>query len=438
MKSIPHFNNPTPWTAGQKIAFRFFFIYLTLQVLTENFLGPVFGFSQAGFTIGASIFTRPCLWLNRHFFHFNYIPAYWSTFSESLHTIRDILYLLLAMLACLLWSFLDRKRTHYVKLHYWFSQALVIGLSGIVFAYAVIKICPLQMPTPSVTTLQQQLGDLNPFRLLWATFGYGKPYQVFSGLVELSGAILILFRRTRLAGLLIIVPAFVNIILLNYSYQVGVMITSFYILFIALFLLVSYGGPLWRPLFAGAPSTPQPPPYRPGKNFKTTLFRVISYLILGLSFFLSLQEVYKTYRRVEAVNRTRQYSLIKQHIVNNDSLPLTEKDTLRWRVWGERITGGKRMVSIITMNPSVFKTYSLDRDTVRHVLTLRASGGKDTIPLKFNYTFLNKTDWELEGIVGQSNLKLELQRILPDSTFPLLKKERRFIVFDDLSDGSDE
>jgi hypothetical protein len=201
------------WTVGQKISFRFFFIYLTLQVLTDSFLGNLVGYTFDIWGPSAKIFTPPFLWLNRHLFHFRYIPASWTTFSDSLRTIRDIVYLFLAVLACAIWSLADNKRTNYNKLRYWFSQALIAGLSCIMFGYGIIKLFPVQMSPPSIITLRRPLGELSPFNLLWTSMGYGTPYEIFSGLIEVSGAILVLGKRSRVAGLFIIPAALLNVMM---------------------------------------------------------------------------------------------------------------------------------------------------------------------------------------------------------------------------------
>src|SRR6266700_583507 len=167
MNGNPLFNNNTRWTFWQKTVFRFFFTFLLLQVLTENFLGNLFGNTLFIWRLGETIFVRPCSWLNNHFFHYKYMPQTWTTFSGSLHTIRDIVYLVLSCLVCVVWTIFDRKSENYQKLLYWFSQCLVIGLSCIMFAYGILKVFPVQMRTPSFLDLNRPVGNLSPFELLW-------------------------------------------------------------------------------------------------------------------------------------------------------------------------------------------------------------------------------------------------------------------------------
>ena len=420
-----------PWTTGQKIAFRFFFVFLSLQVITENIWGNLFGVSLSVWTLGEKIFVAPCLWLNKHFFHFNYIPASWTTFSLSLHTIRDVTYLLLSALVCILWSYLDRKRISYNKLLFWFSQCLVVILSCFLFAYGIIKLFPVQMSQPSFVDLYKPLGNLSPFELVWTTFGYGRPYQVFGGLLEVLGAVLILFKRTRVAGLLIIIPVMVNVMMINYTYQVGVLVTAFYIFLFTLFLLAPYAARLSRFLFSKEPVSLQPALYVPANKLSTKLAGTAFILLVATSFFCSGQYAYNRFQRTEDINHSRKYFLVKSYIVNNDTLKFVEKDTSCWRLWSERITDGKKYVTITTMNPDVFKTYLVEKDFAGQILTLHPFRQKDTTSLHFNYKVTSRREWSLDGSMQQNNIRAILQRVNPDTTMTLLKIKRSIIVFDD-------
>jgi len=434
MDSNTALNNNRQWTAWRKIAFRFFFIFLTLQILTESFLGNLFGSTLFIWRLGEKIFVQPCLWLNNHIFYFKYIPQTWTTFSGALHTIRDTVYLLLAFSVCVVWTIFDKKRTNYNKLLYWFSRGLVVALSCIVFAYGIVKIFPVQMPSPSFIGLHTSVGDLSPFDLLWTTFGYGKPYQIFSGFFELAGAILILFNRTRVAGLLIITSVMLNVVILNYTYQVGVLILSFYILIITLFLLIPYAKQLVRFFFTKHAAVLSQNEYVPGKNFKTKLFKIIAILLISSSFTLNIQSAYNRYSKTESIDNSRQYSLVKNYLVNNDTLRLIENDTVCWRVWSERVTGGKRFVTIATMKSGVYKTYVIERDSSKHSLTLHPFNQNDTTSLNFGYADIDKINWRLDGTIKQKNIKVELQKIKPDTAMNLLKTKRIVITFDDESD----
>ncbi len=430
MNSNTAFSGNPQWAAWQKITFRFFFILFTLQLFTDNFFAVWAGeFLLSVVKVSDKIFVRPTMWLNNHIFHFYYTPLHGFTFSASLHTIRDITYLFLACSGCIAWTVIDRKRTNYNKLLYWFSQCLIVALSCMLFAYGIIKLFPVQMQAPSLEELNTRLGDLSPFELLWSTFGYGKPYQVFSGCLEVLAALLVLFKRTRVAGLLISVAIFINIILVNYTYRVGVLITACYLLLMTLFLLAPYAKPLVRFFFTGQPVVLLQNRLLPGR--KNLWLKIIAILFIGTSFSLNTHHAIKRYTTRNSVSNSRQYSLVKNYVVNNDTLQLIENDTTRWRTWNESIRNGKRMVTISAMRPGAEKTYLIEQDSAKHCLTLRPYQQADTTSLCFSYADIDKLNWRLNGTVQQKNIWVELQKFDPDTTLNLLKLKRVIINFDE-------
>jgi hypothetical protein len=58
--------------------------------------------------------------------------------------------------------------------------------------------------------------------LTWAYFGHSYPYRFAIGAVQIGGALLLLFHRTRLLGVLVLLPVLVNILLIDYFYQLAV------------------------------------------------------------------------------------------------------------------------------------------------------------------------------------------------------------------------
>lgn len=419
------------WTGPQKIAFRFFFVFLTLQIITENFLGNLFGNTLFVWRLGEDIFVPSCHWLNHHFFHFKYAPESWTTFSGSLHTIRDTVYLIFSLVVCATWTIADKKRPHYNAMLYWFSGCLIIALSAIVFCYGIIKLLPVQMPSPAFINLYKPVGDLSPFELLWTSFGYGKPYQVFSGFFEVCGALFILFRRTRAAGLLIIISVMLNVIVLNYTYQIGVLITSFYIFLVALFLLAPYSKPLLRFFFSGQQTELSGHEYIPRKKKSLIVFRALGIALLIGSFVLTFLSSYNRYVSTGITNDSRQYSLVKNYMANNDTLKPVEGDTTRWNIWSEKTVGGKNSVSIASMKAGAYKTYFIERDTANHQLTLHPANAGDSSSLHFSYTNINDSRWRLDGVVKKMNIQVELQKVKPDTLLNLLKTKRTILTFDD-------
>jgi hypothetical protein len=419
------------WTRWQLIAFRFFFIFLLLQVVTENFFGNLFGGTRVVWQLGETIFVPACLWLNDHLFHFRYNPPRWTIFSPGLHTIRDIMYLSVASIGTVTWSLIDRGRLNYNVLLYWFSWGLIIVLSCIEFAYGIVKFFPVQMPYPSMISVQRSIGEMTPFELLWTTIGYGQPYQVFSGVVEVVGALLILFRRTRVLGLLIIVAVMVNVVMLNYTYQIGVLELSSKVLLVAMFLLAPYSRQLLGFFIGGWHSALNDGAFEPRNRSREIIVKGLTLLFLITSYFLTANFSYSAYSRLNKVRASAEYSLVKEHIADGDTLGYVRTDTVRWTIWYERIANEKRIVTIMGTKPSDAKVFDLQKDSVKGLFVLRPFNANDTTAVRYKYSDLTNGHWSLESM-SDKKTRIEFQRVKPDSVTALFKVKREIVVTDDV------
>jgi hypothetical protein len=63
--------------------------------------------------------------------------------------------------------------------------------------------------------------QLNGFELTWNYFAHSYPLAVIIGLLQIGGAILLLFRRTTLFGVVILLPIMLNIVLINLFYHIA-------------------------------------------------------------------------------------------------------------------------------------------------------------------------------------------------------------------------
>jgi len=59
------------------------------------------------------------------------------------------------------------------------------------------------------------LGEVGSFDLAWTFMGYSNTYILFIGSFQILGALLLLFNRTKLIGILILLPILINIIVFD-------------------------------------------------------------------------------------------------------------------------------------------------------------------------------------------------------------------------------
>jgi len=65
------------------------------------------------------------------------------------------------------------------------------------------------------------LGELSNRQLAWAYFGRSYNYNLFIGIIEFIAGSLILFKRTRLIGLLLALGIYTNIVLIDFEFEIN-------------------------------------------------------------------------------------------------------------------------------------------------------------------------------------------------------------------------
>jgi hypothetical protein len=104
-------------------------------------------------------------------------------------------------------------------------------------------------------------------------------YTIFAGAMEALGALLLLFRRTALAGALITAAVMTNVFALNMFYDVPVKLFSFHLLVMALVIAAPDLGRLFR--FAVL-QKPADPPSPAGPVFAKRNWRIVSWVGKGI------------------------------------------------------------------------------------------------------------------------------------------------------------
>jgi len=207
--TVPRPESIQPWSLAKRVAFRLVCLYWLLYLL------PV---------------ARPIApWAAVHIFHLSGpVTRYQVTGSgdTTLDYIQNLIDLVLAIAGALLWSALDWKRQGYSKLHPWLILLLRYSLAFTLFGYGFAKVFPQQFPYPNPVRMFERFGDFSPMGVLWSFMGASQPYTFFGGLMELLGAYLLLFRRTATLGALVSAGVLLNVVVLNFCYDVPVKLFS--------------------------------------------------------------------------------------------------------------------------------------------------------------------------------------------------------------------
>lgn len=165
--------------------------------------------------------------------------------------------LVIAIVAAGVWSVLDRKRDNYRSLGRALFEVARIGLAVELLAYGIAKLIPIQMGYMTQPAHQLTLvGDLGLKDTLWTFMGASDVYSIASGLAEFTAGILLLWRRTWLAGGILAMLAMAQVFLLNLCYDVPVKLLSGTLLATAIAITFPYWSNMLRVL---TNSTPLPP-----------------------------------------------------------------------------------------------------------------------------------------------------------------------------------
>ncbi len=124
-----------------------------------------------------------------------------------------------------------------------FESIGVYIISFVMISFAIIKFTGTQFQL-SNHILYVPLNRLDKFWHAWSFFGRSYLYNVFIGVGELTVGLTILFTRTRLLGLLLAFVIYLNVIVIDFAFEVGALWHAILEFIIILLLLQYYLGDL--------------------------------------------------------------------------------------------------------------------------------------------------------------------------------------------------
>jgi uncharacterized membrane protein YphA (DoxX/SURF4 family) len=373
-------SSPPPWRPATRVAFRFFFSYFALFLLPSRILGWLpFGNWLA--TKYGLLWHAIVLWAGHSILHTTYdISLPEGPVSNSAHaTIELSCYLVVAALATVIWSILDRKRLSYTRLYQWFRLVLRFSLAPAMIHYGVLKLLPTQMISPPPLGVQaMRVGELTPMQMLWTFMGTSTAYESLTGVAELTGGLLLLVSRTTLLGAMISLADMLMVFTMNMCFDVHVKAWSLHLLVMSA-LLVAPDLPRLADVFLfnrTAPARVEPPLFR--RRWLALLPHALI-LLYGLfclgKYGLELKQRYATMYPP----RPPLYGLwsVAELTVDGSKAPVT--DSQRWRFLTFRNPG-----KVTVESASGTKTsYPLQVDAATHTLTVGPAAG-----LQGRFTFV--------------------------------------------------
>jgi len=428
---IPDQSAPSSWSLPHRVFFRFLFSYFVLYALPDS--GRISIFNSIP---GASLLSKRyvamwhvlCPWVAIHVFHLSGQPTtYFLTGSgdTTLGYIQNLLFVVVALLATLVWSLSDYKRREYLRLDAWLRILVRYTLAFTLFGYGFAKVFPLQFGTPGFLRLIEPYGDFSPMGSLWWFMGASLPYVIFSGAAEVLGGLLLLFRRTSTLGALVSFAVLLNVAVLNYCYDVPVKLYSTNLLLMAAYLAARDLGRLFdffvlnRPAASADLTAPR---------FERRWLRIgaVVFQVLFVSYHLFGQikgdwDGYKA--RYINPQRPPLYGLyeVESFVRNGQELPPLITDATRWR----KVAVQSQTAFNIKMMDDSIANFGTEYDAAKNTVSLTAGSDKNRkYPLAWSRP--DADHLVLQGTLAQDALSVRLRKI-DTSTFRLLNRGYHWI-----------
>ncbi len=240
------------WSLPARIGFRWFVCYFVLYCLPFP-LGFVPGVERRW----QALMDLPLSWIGRTVFGLSAVQTGFQTGSgdTTAHYLRSFLFAVLAVLLTTAWT-VWRDRPSHRTLAVWFLSYLRYTLALALMGYGVAKVLVMQMPPPDAVRLTEMFGELSPMGLVWAFTGASRAYEIFGGFAELIPGVLLVFRRTALVGAMLAIPVMVNVVLLNFAYDVPVKLYSTHLLVMSIAVIAPNLHRLYGVLLKNCPVAP--------------------------------------------------------------------------------------------------------------------------------------------------------------------------------------
>jgi len=414
----------TQWTLPQRLLFRFVFAYLLLYAAPATNRADLLSVIPGGAWVARpyiSLWHWFVPWVAKTVFHLSgRVIVYVRTGSgdTTLDYVGECCFLVLALAATAFWSILDRRRGDYQRLHAWLRLLIRYTLSFALFTYAFVKIFPLQFRATPLDRFIEPYGNFSPMGVLWSFMGASTPYTIFGGVCEAIAATFLLFRRTTTLGGLIALGVLLNIVVLNFCYDVPVKLYSTNLLLMAAFLVAPDIGRLVHVLVLDSPAHPSNVPTirfeRRAVRIGVAVFQLV---FIGIFLFGQVRGAWAAYDRAYIhPDRPPIYGLyrVETFLRSGQEVMPVATDQTRWEWLIAQYPRGLAIQHLDGPPPQLFPA---EFDAGNHQIVVTVRGVQYTL----RYSYPDPNHLLLEGSAGKDAVSIRFRKTDP-STFRLASR----------------
>lgn len=399
-------NKKNNWSLQTKITFRFFFTYFLLFIAFYG--NGAFPFYQIIQNLIDKILYQVIPWVGNNILNISYTIETGPNGSgdTTYNYVLIFSILVIAILTTIIWTLIDTKPKNYKKLYYWLTLIVRGYVSLMLINYGMVKVIQLQFSEPTMFRLTQNYGDSSPMGLAWTFLGFSKGYNIFMGVAEIL-AVLLLFRRTLTLGAIITLMTIINVMAINFFFDVPVKILSTHLVMMTLFLLAYNFEELLQFFFTKKPVS-LPLIEKPSFNKNTNrLFLIIKILLL---FYVLPYSFYQTLKSKEMYYGSDSESYLKgfyevQKFKINDSIK--RNTTYNLKRWKYLMIDSKEY-ALIKNDDDKNQWFKMKTDSLKKEIILQ--NYRDTLQV-FNLNYKEKDSvFYLKGTIKKDSIFIKFKR----------------------------
>ena len=224
------------WSLPQKLLFRFSFIFFGLYIIP--FPADYIPIIKSNLDWVTESWNWLVVDAGKYILHLAYditvLPN--GSGDTTWNWVQMFLIVSIALPGTVIWSVLDRRRSNYQRLLYWFTVVVRYYLAFILIDYGSVKVFKTQFSVPSEYRLTETYGQSSPMGLAWTFLGFSNGFNYFMGFAEVVGGFLLLIRKTKTFGAMFCMTVTANIVAINYCFDVPVKIFSSMLFLMAVFI----------------------------------------------------------------------------------------------------------------------------------------------------------------------------------------------------------
>jgi uncharacterized membrane protein YphA (DoxX/SURF4 family) len=319
-----------------------------------------------------------------------------------------------ATIVAIVWQNID-KQNNYRKWYSWFLVFVRYYLAIQLLTYGLNKVFKWQFYLPEPNTLFTTIGNTYKDLLYWSSMGTSRMYSIFTGLIEVVAALLLLFKRTTLLGACLAFAVMLNIVFINLSFDISVKLYSLFLTFLTCLIIQPHAKELVAFLLT--------------KNYSTNIFlqrkskhkflifvkwmMILLIIVDGLAVYVKSNNYNDDAQPKPLLHGAYEATIF---VVNGDTLPPLTTDTIRWR----RIFMHNRGYLITQYMNDAMQDYELQVDSIKH--TIAIVNTEDSSRHFFNYSKSSDTTLTLNGKLYKDSLNIHFNKI-DLKKLPLLQNE---------------